>query len=79
MRGGFDECFSGSGYREAGSALRKLRQLTDEYTSSDWACNTYRAMIEALVYLGHDMHQHVHKENNVIFPRALDVESNRKG
>lgn len=62
---------------EAGSALDRLRELTDDFTPPDWACNTYRAMIEALVSLELDLHQHIHKENNVLFPRALDMEAER--
>jgi regulator of cell morphogenesis and NO signaling len=62
---------------QAGSALERLRQLTDGYTPPDWACNTYRAMLDALVYLERDMHQHVHKENNALFPRALAMEGEK--
>lgn len=61
-------------HEQAGSALERLRELTDGYTPPDWACNTYRAMLEALARLERDMHQHVHKENNVLFPRALVME-----
>lgn len=59
---------------QAGSALERMRELTDDYTPPDWACNTYRAMLDALARLERDMHQHVHKENNVLFPRALVME-----
>ncbi len=55
----------------AGDALESFRALTDGYTPPDWACNTYRAMVDALARLESDMHQHVHKEDNVLFPRAL--------
>ena len=63
-----------SEHEQAGSALARLRELTDGYTPPDWACNTYRAMLEALAGLERDMHHHVHKENNVLFPRALVME-----
>ena len=59
---------------QAGSALERLHELTDGYTPPDWACNTYRAMLDALSHLQRDMHQHIHKENNVLFPRALERE-----
>lgn len=55
----------------AGAALAKFRELTDNYTPPDWACNTFRALYDGLSQLERDMHQHVHKENNVLFPRAL--------
>lgn len=59
---------------EAGEALRELRQLTDDFTPPDWACNTYRAMLDGLHTFELDMHQHVHKENNVLFPKAIALE-----
>lgn len=62
-------------HHEAGDALAKLRSLTDDYTPPAGACNTYRAMLDALAFFERDMHQHVHKEDNVLFPRALERES----
>jgi regulator of cell morphogenesis and NO signaling len=57
-------------HAEAGEALQRMRDLTDGFTPPEGACNTYRAMLDALTELERDMHQHVHKENNVLFPRA---------
>lgn len=59
---------------EAGVALGQLRQLTDNYTPPEWACNTYRAMLDGLLNFEQDMHQHIHKENNVLFPKAIALE-----
>jgi regulator of cell morphogenesis and NO signaling len=59
----------------AGDVLEQFRSLTDGYAPPDWACNTYRALIDALARLERDMHQHVHKEDNVLFPRALKREA----
>lgn len=58
----------------AGAAVAKLRELTDGFTPPQEACNTYRAMLDALAYLENDLHQHVHKENNILFPRAAELE-----
>lgn len=55
----------------AGAALEQFRTLTDNFTPPDWACNTFRALYDGLAQLEKNMHQHVHKENNVLFPRAL--------
>ena len=55
----------------AGAALEQFNKLTDGYTAPDWACNTFRALYDALAHLEKDMHQHVHKENNVLFPKAI--------
>jgi regulator of cell morphogenesis and NO signaling len=62
-------------HHNAGDGLDRFRSLTDDYTPPDWACNTYRAMIDALARLERDMHQHVHKEDNVLYPRALEREA----
>lgn len=62
---------------DAGEALRQMRALTDDFTPPDTACNTYRALIAALSELEADMHQHVHKENNILFPRALELQKSR--
>lgn len=61
-------------HEEAGVALAQLRQLTDNFTPPDWACNTYRVLLDALATFEQDMHQHIHKENNVLFPRAIALE-----
>jgi regulator of cell morphogenesis and NO signaling len=58
----------------AGVALAQLRQLTDDFTPPEWACNTYRALFAALLTFEQDMHQHIHKENNVLFPQAILLE-----
>jgi len=60
-----------SEHDNAGAALERFKQLTDSYTPPDWACNTFRAMYDALAKLERNMHQHVHKENNILFVKAL--------
>jgi regulator of cell morphogenesis and NO signaling len=56
---------------DAGSALAKIKALSDGYAPPEGACNTFRAMLDALAHLEKDLHQHVHKENNILFPNAL--------
>lgn len=62
----------------AGSGLEDMDRLTDGYRPPDWACNTYRALLDGLHELELDLHQHIHKENNILFPRALAVEESRR-
>ncbi len=62
----------------AGDALATIRAATDDFSPPTWACNTYRAMLDGLKRLEKDMHQHVHKENNILFPKALQLEADRK-
>ncbi|MBC2592902.1 iron-sulfur cluster repair di-iron protein [Ruficoccus amylovorans] len=64
-----------SEHDSAGNALAQFRSLTDDYTPPEWACNTFRALYDALAELERNMHQHVHKENNVLFPKALRREA----
>lgn len=59
----------------AGSAMEQIRALTHDYQPPRDACNTYRVMLHALAVLEADLHQHVHKENNILFPRAIAAES----
>ncbi|MFO7587275.1 MAG: hemerythrin domain-containing protein, partial [Gemmatimonadota bacterium] len=58
-------------HEEAASALRRLRELTDDYEVPAEACNTWRALWHGLADLERATHQHIHLENNILFPRAL--------
>ena len=60
-----------SEHDSAGAALARFRALTDDYTPPEWACNTFRALYDGLHQLEKTMHQHVHKENNLLFVKAL--------
>lgn len=62
-----------SEHDQAGAALVRLHELTDGYTPPEWACNTFRALYDGLAELEQETHQHVHKENNILFPRALST------
>jgi regulator of cell morphogenesis and NO signaling len=59
----------------AGNCLRQIRELTRDYEVPAGACNTYRAMLDGLQTLEEDMHVHVHKENSILFPRAIRAEA----
>lgn len=58
---------------DAGTALERLRTLTGDYTPPEHACPKFRAAMHGLRELEEDMHQHVHKENNILFPRARSL------
>jgi regulator of cell morphogenesis and NO signaling len=55
----------------AGDALSTMRQLTNNFLPPQDACNTYKILLQSLAELELEMHQHVHKENNILFPRTL--------
>jgi regulator of cell morphogenesis and NO signaling len=52
-----------------------MRELTDDFTPPEDACISYRTMLAGLADLERDMHQHVHKENNILFPKATAAEA----
>lgn len=58
----------------AGEILRELRALTSDYQVPADACMSYRMLYQALEDFEKDLHQHIHLENNILFPKALDVE-----
>ncbi len=58
----------------AGAALARMRELTGDYATPADACNTYRALLGGLADLEADLHLHIHKENNILFPRAVELE-----
>lgn len=64
-----------SEHNDAGAAMRAFRQLTNGYTLPEGVCRSYQAMLAGLADIESDMHQHVHKENNILFPRAIDLET----
>ncbi len=61
-------------HQEAGGLLEELRTLTSGYTPPADACTTYRLCYDELARFEADLHRHVHLENNVVFPRAIDLE-----
>ena len=60
---------------DAGALLARMRELSSGYAIPDGACPTYRALYNALEEFERDMHQHVHLENNILFPRAIAMEA----
>lgn len=59
----------------AGHALSQIHEITSDFHVPEDACNTYRAMLARLCHLKQDMHRHVHKENSILFPRAIELEA----
>lgn len=59
----------------AGAALREISALSSGYTPPEGACFSYRTLFSALKEFESDLHQHVHLENNILFPRSLALES----
>ena len=58
----------------AGRALRAMRQASQDYSAPADACVSYQTLYNALAEFETDLHQHIHLENNILFPRAIAME-----
>ena len=58
----------------AGYLLSQIRQITSDFTVPPDACMSYQTLYKALEEFEKDLHEHIHLENNILFPRALDME-----
>ncbi len=61
----------------AGEILRELRSITSDYKAPEDACTSYRTLYTGLMEFEADLHQHIHLENNILFPRAIAMENGR--
>jgi regulator of cell morphogenesis and NO signaling len=61
----------------AGNLLRSMRELSDGYQAPAGACVSYKTLYSALAEFEQDLHQHIHLENNILFPRAIEMERGR--
>ncbi|MDE3153806.1 MAG: iron-sulfur cluster repair di-iron protein [Acidobacteriota bacterium] len=61
-------------HEQAGGEMATIRALSHDFTVPEDACGTFRACFQELRDFERDLHQHVHLENNVLFPRALEEE-----
>jgi regulator of cell morphogenesis and NO signaling len=57
-----------------GERFRKIAALTNNYTTPEDACNTYRATYSILNDFEQDLHKHIHLESNILFPKAIALE-----
>ncbi|HEV2215233.1 MAG TPA: iron-sulfur cluster repair di-iron protein, partial [Terracidiphilus sp.] len=58
----------------AGDAMARMRVLSGDFTPPEDACPTYRGFYQGLAEFEQDLHQHVHLENNILFPRAIELD-----
>lgn len=62
-------------HENAAHALERMREITRDYDLPEDACESFRALYEGLEELEDDLHQHIHLENNILFPAALKLEA----
>ena len=58
----------------AGEIVKELRAATNDYTVPPDVCISYKTLYDALAQFEQDLHQHIHLENNILFPRAIETE-----
>lgn len=64
-----------SEHETAGILCEKIAQLSSGYQPPIDACNTYRVLFSKLEEYEQDLHKHVHLENNILFPKAIEIEN----
>jgi regulator of cell morphogenesis and NO signaling len=63
-------------HEEAGDIMNQIRTLTNHYTPPENACTTFKVTLAELKEFEEDLHRHVHLENNILFPKAVQYENN---
>ncbi len=58
-----------------GDVLREMREVTQNYMVPPEGCISYKTLYQALQDFEYDLHQHIHLENNLLFPRAIEFEN----
>ena len=58
----------------AGDVIKEIATISNNYTAPDGACNTYMAMYAKLEEFQNDLFQHIHLENNILFPKSIALE-----
>lgn len=61
---------------QEGERFRRIRKLSNDYTPPADACQTYRVTFSMLEEFEQDLHQHIHLENNILFPKSVELEEN---
>jgi regulator of cell morphogenesis and NO signaling len=61
-------------HTEAGDILGQIKELSNNFTPPEGACNTFRALYSKLEEYQNDLFQHIHLENNILFPKAIQFE-----
>jgi regulator of cell morphogenesis and NO signaling len=59
----------------AGELVRKIRAASNGYQAPSDGCTTFKAAYQELQRFEEDLHLHVHLENNILFPRAVELEA----
>ena len=61
-------------HQEVGDGVAAIHEMSQGYQAPDDACSTYRLALQELEAFEQDLHRHIHLENNVLFPKAVELE-----
>ena len=61
-------------HQSAGDAMSKIRELSNNFSTPVDACNTFKALYSELREFEEDLHKHIHLENNILFPKSIELE-----
>ncbi len=60
-------------HTDTGAALARMREIGGDYALGSAHCGTHRRLLESLAAMETDLHQHIHEENNLLFPRVRET------
>lgn len=66
-------------HEQAGEDMAEIRSITDNYTLPLDACTSYKVLYKNLQQFENDLFNHVHLENNILFPKGIALERKLKG
>ncbi len=61
-------------HEDEGTRFERISELTNNYLPPEYACNTWQVSFHLLKEFQDDLHKHIHLENNILFPQALELE-----
>lgn len=59
---------------DEGARFKRISELTNSYTAPEHACNSYKLVLKELKQFETNLHIHIHVENNILFPKSVEVE-----
>ncbi|MCL7754133.1 iron-sulfur cluster repair di-iron protein [Polaribacter sp. Z022] len=65
-------------HENAGDIFKEIKKLSNNFTPPEGACNTFKALYSKLEEFEQDLHQHIHLENNILFPKAVLLEKQNR-
>jgi regulator of cell morphogenesis and NO signaling len=54
--------------------MEKIRELSNDFAIPDDACTSYKLLFKMIEEFESDLFIHIHLENNIMFPKAIEIE-----